>query len=364
LDNSDTNDMDDLASLVEIFMSRSSDWAVADADITKRREDVTIVDQPYVEALRNIVNLEVKYQYDLWKEDYSAALDKATSIIDKLSGDELAGYRALWNYFAGCAAYYLGKATERDEMLQTASARFYRASQSSQAVLWFAKLSHELGPRRATELEESLLTILAVDSVNRYLATLGAVGKKFDRIIGEYRGLIQASEANKFANALTELGKMLGFGAEKPRGQGVPDSVWKLGSSFALLFECKSEETPHGRIPKRTCVQAQGHQDWQEARPFFTQGAEMLTIVVSPREFLDRNAVPHAKGLFYIHPEDIRTLFCEAETCLRVIRSKSPDLETEQRLQLIQTELSKAKLTPDKIIARLTETRLSDLEVR
>ncbi len=49
--------------------------------------------------------------------------------------------------------------TDQDEMRQTAADRFSRASQSSQAILWFAKLSHELDPQRSEKLGESLLTV-------------------------------------------------------------------------------------------------------------------------------------------------------------------------------------------------------------
>jgi len=361
LENSDSVDIAHLTFLVNLFLSRSQEWNVAEEDIAKRRNDLSVKTQPYVETLRSVVGLEVMYQYDLWKEDYGAALDKATDIIDTLSDDELAGYRALWNYFAGCAAYYLGTMTGQDELLQTASDRFYRASQSSKAILWFAKLSQELDPQKAEEHPGSVLTAIGVDSINRYLASLGTVGAKFDRMIGEYRELIEATEAEKFDRALTELGKMLGFDAEKPAAQGAPDSVWRLGSSYVLLFESKSDEAATGGISIRTCRQAQGHKSWEEDRPFFTQNVETMSIVVSPREILGKDAEPHANGLYYLHVEEIRNLFREAEACLRTIRSESPDLETEQRLQLILNQLTNNNLTPSDVIARLTRVRLLDL---
>ena len=247
-------------------------------------------------------------------------------------------------------------------MMQTASDRFYRASQSSRAISWFTRLSHELGSQKAAELGDSLLIDLSVESINTHLTTLGTVGKKFERIVGEHRSLIQATDADKFDRALTELGRMLGFNAQKPKGQGVPDSVWKLGSYYVLLFEGKSDETPDDGISIATCRQAQGHQDWQKASPFFTQNAEMITIVVSPRQFLDEGAGAHAEGLYYLHIDAVRDLFREVEACLRVIRSKAPDLETEQRRQLIQTEMLSARLAPKEIIARFTKTRLSALK--
>ncbi len=362
LENSKTDDLDHLSSIVDLFLARSSEWDVAEADIIGRRNGVTPVSRLHVEALRSIVSLEVGYQYDLWREDYSAALDKAASIVDKLSGDRLAGYRALWNYFAGCAAYHLGVMTDQGEMLQTASDRFLRASRSGGAIVWFAKLSLELDSERTTESRVSLLLLLAADSIDRYLATLGTVGKKFPKTVEEYHDLIQASAADKFDRALTELGRMLGFDADKPKGQGAPDSVWKLGSGFVLLFESKSDETPSDGISIRTCRQAQGHQDWQTAQPALAACSNALTIIISPRQFLDKQALPHAEGLFYLHIKDVRSLFSETEACLRPIRSRFPDLDAEKRLRSIQTTLSSARLTPSEVVARLTGQRLSELD--
>jgi len=361
LDNSESNEIDKLTTLANLFLGREDEWSIAEEDIAKRRNELVKSTQTYVDVLRSIVSTEVQYHYDLWREDYTAALEKATSIVDQLSGEELSGYRALWNYFAGCAAYFLGQSTSRDELVRTAAERFDLASQSSRAILWFAKLSQELNPQKEEELRESVLNAIGVDSMNRYLTRLGTSGAKFDRIISEHRALINETDADKFDRALTELGRMLGFDTEKPKTKGSPDSVWRLGSNFVLLFESKSNQAAEGGVSVRTCRQAQGHREWVEGRPFFTQNAEITTIVVCPREHLDKDAEPHADELYWAHLNEIRNLFQEAEACLRVIRSESLELEAEQRLQLILRHLINNRLTPRDIVTRLTRRKLIDL---
>ncbi len=364
LENSDREDLDELLDLVDLFMRRSHEWANAEIDIAKRRDEMAVPPPSYVSILREVASLEVEYQYSMWKEDYGTALLNVTTIVDKLSGDELSGYRALWNYFAGCAAYYLWITTKQEELLRKATERFRRASLSTRTISWFMRLSNTLDFQQPSEPTASDLTVSAVASINSYLINLGMVGSKFDRIMKDLHAKIQASTADMFDKALTELGRMLGFSAERPQNTGAPDSVWKLGSQMVLLFESKSEESPSGSISISTCRQAQGHQAWLKANPFFTQSAELLTIVVSPREYLDKDAIPHAQGLFYLHTSDVQKLFAEADSCLRIIRSKLTDLETEQRLDLIHTEISVAKLMPAEVISRLTKVRLADLQTR
>lgn len=361
IDNSDQKKIDDLTELIELFLSRDSSWKAAEADIAKRRDETAAVVPAFVSVFRGVVHLEVGYQYDLWKEDYNSALVKATTIIDRLSGDEVAGYRALWNYFAGCSAHQLALITKDKNLVQTSSDRFYRASQAVRSVSWFARLAHELGSRPTDEARSNYLSLLAGEFLDNYLMNLGTVGAKFDKSMAEYGSLIRDSAADKFDRGLTELGKMLGFDSEKPEGAGTPDSTWRIAGGYVLLFESKSDESPQGRISITTCRQSQGHQQWVRARPFFTQNAKLLTIIITPRDIIDKDALPHAENLFYVHIDIIREIFRDVEGLLRLIRSKIVDLETEQRRQLIQAELVAAKLTPAQVIQRLTSIRVIDL---
>ncbi|MGD0338156.1 MAG: DEAD/DEAH box helicase [Bacteroidota bacterium] len=361
IDNSSQSNIGELTALIELFLNRDASWNQAEADISKRRDETLHPPPAYVGVLRTVVHYEVDYQYDLWKEDYSQALVKATTIIDNLSGDELAGYRALWNYFAGCASYQLGLVSGKNEMIQTAADRFLRASQAVRTLSWFARLAHEFGATPTRQSQSQYLTVLATEFINSYLMNLGTVGRRFDKVLSEFESKIRVTDSDSFDQGLTELGKMLGFDAEKPEGVGVPDSVWRIGGEFVLLFESKSDESPDDKISIRTCRQAQGHLNWERSRPFFTQNAKLHCIVVTPRSVLDKAALPHSDNLYYLSSDAIRKLFREADACLRLIRSKSPDLESEQRLGLIQAELLQAQLIPEAIIKHLTSTRLADI---
>jgi hypothetical protein len=362
-DNSQTEEIERLDYLVEIFLMRDPEWEPAETDIAARRDQPPRTAPAYVETLRRVVRMEVEYQYDLWRQDYMAALEKAVSIVDLLGGDDLAGYRALWNYFAGCAAYLQAYITGREDLRVTAADRFRRASYASKAVLWFARLSHELGLEQG-EASSAIDLAQAVEGVNRFLSDLGMVGAGFDRAMLDLARFVQETDAAAFDRALTELGQMLGFGAHKPSEAATPDAVWNLGTAYVILFEAKSDESPEGSISVSTCRQAQGHKDWQTNRPFFTQAALIKTVIVSPRTSLSPDAVPHAKDLYHVSTDDIRDLFASAEACLRRIRSACAGLKPEQVSNIIMENLVLAALTPDQVLARLTKDLLLTLPQR
>jgi len=95
LDNSEVDEISDLTKLNELFLNREETWNDAEKDIAKRRDETTSPVPSYIKHLREIVSIEVGYQYDLWREDYESALTKATQIVDNLSGDALAGYSVM-----------------------------------------------------------------------------------------------------------------------------------------------------------------------------------------------------------------------------------------------------------------------------
>jgi len=197
-----------------------------------------------------------------------------------------------------------------------------------------------------------------VEAINRYLSSLGTVGPAFDKAMLELHKSIRETDPTKFDRALSELGKLLGFGAYKPTEPASPDSVWNLGTAHVILFEAKSDESPHGGISVSTCRQAQGHQAWQNNRPFFTQEAQVTTVVVSPRTSISSDAVPHADRLYYVSTDEIRDMFSASEACLRRTRSACAGLQAEQVFNVIMENMTAAGLTPDDILSRIRRTPL------
>lgn len=361
LDNSDANVATDLSPKVKVFMGRGPDWDPAEADIIKRRDSKPAILPSYVKTLADVATLEVKYQYELWKESYDEALAYATQVIDKLSGSDLSGYRALWHYFAGNAAHLLSKLPGQDAMSQTASDHFRRAARAVKTVSWFTRLAHELKLDGQAQLPQSYLTALALEGIGECVNNLGTEGSKFERTMKAYAALMRQTDPDQFDEGLTQLGRMLGFGATRPQGKAAPDSIWELGGQLTVLFESKSGADPSGSVSVSTGRQAAGHLKWYQAHASLSPGAQVHTILVTPQRFLDDDARPCANGIFYVHIDSIRGLFLEAENFLRTVRAKVAGMEVHRRTEIIYSELRDAHLTPEDIVARLTKTSLSTL---
>lgn len=353
LDNSDQTAVDTLEKLAEIFMERGSQWAPAESDIAARKGSGGSAPPGSVAALGLVAKDEVEYQYDLWRKDYASALTHAGAVVDQLGGDKLAGYRALWSYFAGSASYLQGVAAGDKLALDSAAARFRSASQAVRNVSWFAQLSHEMDAQWMAE-EPPLLLTLAAEFVYEYILSLGVQGKKFERALADLSDDIEQNQADRFDRAVVELGRMLGFHAEKPEGNGAPDGVWQLSNHLILLFEGKSSEGAQGLIPISDVRQAQGHRDWYRARR--AEGAENLavTVLLTHRDRLDPEALPHAEGIYYVRIAEVRTTFARAAAMLRAARSRIVGLEAADAVAIISEEFHSAGLTPTDVYAALT----------
>ncbi len=356
----------DLTDLCDIFMVQGEDWEEPEKNIVQLRSETKTERPEYIKLLQEVAAHEVKYQYNLWSGAYGAAFEEATQVVDGLSGDDLAGYRCLWNYLAACAAHltYLSSGKKDQAMRKHAADRFKRAGQSVMTLPWFARLRYDGGGAAAPAESASRLTGVLVQNIDEKLSEMQYVGKRFAKRLESFQPLIDLNEPDAFDRGLTELGELLGYKASKPQEQAAPDSVWSLDNQVFLLFESKSDETPTDPISVSTCRQAQGHEKWLRKQPMIPGNAEVASIVVSPRSVLAKEAVPHAEGLFYMPISEVRALAQTALTSLRSIRSKAADLDVEDRLPVILDGISGSGLTHEFLLERLTKWRVKDIKTR
>ena len=90
------------------------------------------------------------------------------------------------------------------------------------------------------------------------------------------------SKSDKFEGALNELGKSLGFAAERPDAEWKegPDNLWALDASQHLLFECKNEvDTDRAEINKREAEQMNRSCAWFEKH---YPGMKVKNIIIHP----------------------------------------------------------------------------------
>ncbi len=368
LENSDGfEESGDLINLNDMFLEQGEEWQQAEDNIRDLRSESKVEKPEYMKQLESVASHEVRFQYRLWSNAYDAAFEEATQVVDGLSGDDLAGYRCLWNYLAGYAAHlaFISSGKKDTLMRKNAAERLQRASRSVLTVPWFSRLKYETAkPDGIREEAVTRLTGVQVQNIDEELVEMQYVGKRFANKMEVFRSEIYNDQADSFERGLEQLGKLLGYKAQRPSGQAEPDSVWSLDNQIFLLLEAKSDESPGDPISVSTCRQADGHAKWLRNQPLIPGNAEVFVILISPRKVLAKEAVPHAQKVFYKTVEDIRALAETSVEALRSARSKASDLDAEDRINVIMDAVNGAGLNHEALLKRLTSMPISQLKTR
>ena len=358
--NQDIRNIDDLSVLSNLFFEQEEEWKDAESNIEELREEVEVKSDPRSDKLYSIVGPEVNYQYALWRNDCKKALEFARMVGDELSGREFEGYRALWNYFAGSTAWIVAQRHDDSNYQETAKDLFIRAKSCSKTVSWFSELPELFGTMKEVK-DLDMLTGYAIEQMQKKLTDLGGAGKRFETEIKRIQELIENNEFKQFENGLTELGELLGFSTDHPKGTAAPDCVWELADTILLLFEAKSNEE-EGGISVGTCRQAKGHYDWAKQNiASFEKFTNKYVIIIGQKTKLDRGAQPYVDDLYHLHISRIREIFMTIAGVLRRIRSQSMKFEEEEIRQKIFEELNNVRLAPENLIDEIEKTQISKL---
>jgi len=90
---------------LDLFLRQGKEWAEADEYLISLRKDLVQKQLPGSDNLRAAVSHEIDYQTALWQGDYVLALEATRKVLTELKAPDLIGYRALWSYLAGSAAW-------------------------------------------------------------------------------------------------------------------------------------------------------------------------------------------------------------------------------------------------------------------
>ena len=110
--------------------------------------------------------------------------------------------------------------------------------------------------------------------------------------------------------------------------------------------------------------QAQSHGNWVRANRTCEDNTEILCLIESPRVAVAPEAIAHAECLYHVTPAQLKELFDETAAVLRRVRSKLTDLSDEKVLEELSRELTSGSLTPTRVVERLSQTPVADMERR
>ncbi len=339
--------------LIEAFLKQDDEWKNADAEIVSLRESNTRYSDPVSRQLKVAIVDEVAYQYARWNDDLETALERARKVADALSGDETKTYRAWWYYLSADVAMALFEETGRTEYRDTAMDLLSRASVCSPSIRWFAKLRRSLTDG-VEERDSNEITAAAVEAIRRQLIHWGAVGPRFEEELSRIATNLHSTDHKHFHQGLKGLGTVLGFGTELPDSNAAPDCVWYIGRDIYISHEAKTEHSPGGPIGASDVRQAENHWKWVRKVYSCEDNTKVYCLIESPRTTIAEDATVFAGDLYHVTPKRLTEIFDQIASILRRVRSRMTNLSDDKVLEELYTELYQEKLTPERLLERLT----------
>lgn len=305
------------------FFERDAEWEQADQAILALRDGLNQRTLAATRDLSDAVQSEISYQYSIWNSDFVAALGHARSVLGHLNHTDLRGYRALWLYLAGSAAW-LAHQHEQLPNDETAKDYFRKAQAAAPVLRWLVALR---SPRTADgpatdETESGSLAI--VERIEGVLEGLGTIhDRKYD---AEERdiltALLQTKDGTAFEGGHVRLGTMLGYSSDNSSDEAAPDPWWIADDSVCFVFEDHAEGDGTSPFSATKARQAVSHPDWLRENRGLPESMEIIPIIITPCKKASKGAIPSLRKVKY-WPRDS---FCEwATNALRVIRDLRRD---------------------------------------
>ncbi|MFZ0774205.1 MAG: DEAD/DEAH box helicase [Candidatus Sulfotelmatobacter sp.] len=303
----------DMIDNFKIFLENGEDWENVNQQILVARRQEVQKAFPAMADLSKVVPHEIAFQTYLWSADYDSALSSAESVLGGLDAPELRGYRALWHYLAGAAAW-LGAEAGATGLAAKARTHFDGAKSATHAIQWLVRLARYQSPNVQAEAEDTTL----MEQIERVETMLTQLGTVHDRsfAIREKEILEGLESEGTFEQAHKSLGEMLGFEAGKIEDEGSPDPWWIVGEA-CFVFEDHAGAQENATIDVKKARQVSSHPDWMRANVPASREARIVAVLVTPAKKVSSKAVVHLHGVALWPIDEMRQW---ARTALATIR--------------------------------------------
>lgn len=341
----------DLVANFKSFLANKNDWGEANAAILDDAENYTQNPYPAMDILDKVVAREIRYQKALWMGDADTALSEARAITAELTAPELRGYRALWHYLAGAAAWSMSKAPN-DAHQQAAREQFLEAMKAAPNVGWLSRLAK--AQSTAESAEADVVDQDAIVQIERLEAVLLGMGTANDRAFEKKakRILKNLAAPATFEEGQREPGELLGFSAGNEESDAAPDPWW-LGETMGIVFEDHAAGSATTIFGADKAKQAAMHPDWIRDNVPGADELAITVILVTPCTKAGIGAKPSLKKVLYWPLDDFQAWAKEAVNLVRELKAKLPPQSDLFWKDEARNRLHKAGLTQMTIIDRL-----------
>jgi hypothetical protein len=315
----------DFLDQLDILLRHDDEWDEAENYIASLRQEIKKINLPGTDDLAIAVQDELEYQYAMWEGDYARALEHCKKILSALTHPELKGYRALWNYLAGSAAW-LGSRQLALNLDDQAREYFSNAQRAAPIIQWLVKIAKSLPNLNTKELGDTSKAPILIERLEHVLENLGTLNDtKFSRKEKYILEKIADNDAKEFEEGHKSLGWLLGFDADNENTNGAPDPWWLVDEDLCFVFEDYSNATnPASALPVEKARQAALHPNWIRERLSLKQSARIISVIVTPTKTVDPEASIHLDGVYHWDIENFRVWAKRSLAVIRELRTTFP----------------------------------------
>ncbi|MGY3726877.1 MULTISPECIES: DEAD/DEAH box helicase [Cobetia] len=281
---------EEMLELYQIFQANGQEWAQANQMIIEERSKSHRSGLPAIEELDSAVQHEIEYQTAIWRKNYQQAVESAENVLGFLGDSELRGYRALWHYLAGKAAYVAMNNCD-NSLEKKIRLHFSAAYKAAPELSWLASFTRANNPEEEGIATTDIATKDQVERIGLKLKSLGTIhNRKFAQLESDILNGLKKHET--FEQAQKSLGELLGFISHKIEKEGSPDPWW-VSLDHGIVFEDYVGADPDGSVHVEKARQAASHPSWiKQNHPEFSN-VEITPVIVSSVEKIREAATPH-----------------------------------------------------------------------
>lgn len=308
--------VEDLVENLRTFLENSTDWEEVNRNIIVKRGAAVQKKFPALADLENAVGHEVEFQARLWQGDFETALENAKRVLASLDAPELRGYRALWHYLAGSAAWMAAERGSSQLKLQ-ARAQFRSAKEAARGIPWLVELSR-FQADGYTDVKQNQYVMRQIEQLENLLAELGTLhNRKYEK---KERAILEGIEDPKrFEDAQRQLGELLGFSTGKIEQDASPDPWWMI-NDICLVFEDHAGAGDGATIDATKARQVASHPQWMKMHVEGAKTAGILPVLVTPATKAKSGAEPHLQSVALWSVADFRVWAKQALQVVREVR--------------------------------------------
>lgn len=345
------------------FLAQREDWRAANDDIISKRDLLEQLPPPGADELSKAAPIEIDYQSAMWGKDFERAFNLARSALGCLTDPRLRGYRALWHYLAGSAAWLAFKSGVTGFDVR-AREQYSAALKTERAIAWLVPLSKLMDiTDEANQVIADKNTWSIVERIESLFDRLGTLTHyKYTRFESDIRQKLEQNEARDFEDGHAKLGELLGYSTGNRNDTATPDPWWLTNESLCFIFEDHSDaKQPYGQLSVDKARQVCTHPNWVRDNLLVNQESNIVPILVTPVPTADNAALPHLKGVLLWPLDNFREWARNAMTVMREIRSSYPGSGDLAWRALAAEKLDAAFISPSKLLEKLKEQIAADL---